>query len=236
MVEHAKEGSVTPHGVVTGASRGIGRAIALAFAQRGARLTLLGRASTALTETQRLCAAHGAECELIACDVAVPTEIDAAVQRVLARGVPSLLVNNAGIIERAPLERMELDSCVRQLNTNLLGPMWLTRGLLAAMRRNGRGRIINIASISATLGTPLQCAYNASKWGLLGFTKALAEELSDSGLMTVALLPGSVDTEMLRGSGFEPRMTPEQVATTVCFYAFDAPLAHNGATVEMFGT
>src|SRR5690606_40135400 len=85
MVEHAKEGSVTPHGVVTGASRGIGRAIALAFAQRGARLTLLGRASTALTETQRLCAAHGAECELIACDVAVPTEIDAAVQRVLAR-------------------------------------------------------------------------------------------------------------------------------------------------------
>jgi 3-oxoacyl-[acyl-carrier protein] reductase len=104
------------------------------------------------------------------------------------------------------------------------------------MRERKRGRILFVASISSTLGTKGQSAYCASKWGVLGLMKSLAEELSDTGLMTAAVLPGSVDTHMLQGSGFAPRMSAEDVARTLVFLALDAPLAHNGAVIEMFGT
>ena len=118
---------------------------------------------------------------------------------------------------------------------NLRAPFLITRELLPSLRAKRQGRIIHVASISATLGTANASAYCASKWGLVGFMKSLAEELRDSGLMTLAILPGSVDTDMLRGSGFEPRMTPEDVAKTIAHYALDAPLAHNGSVIEMFG-
>jgi 3-oxoacyl-[acyl-carrier protein] reductase len=92
-----------------------------------------------------------------------------------------------------------------------------------------------VGSISSTLGTANLSAYCATKWGIVGFMKSLAAELSDSGLMTCAVLPGSTDTRMLAGSGFPARMTAEVVATTLLHYALDAPLAHNGACIEMFG-
>jgi 3-oxoacyl-[acyl-carrier protein] reductase len=111
----------------------------------------------------------------------------------------------------------------------------LTRAFLPTMLRRGSGRILHVASISATLGTRNAAAYVASKWGLVGFMKSLAEELSGTGLMTLAVLPGSVGTRMLEGSGFEPRMTADEVASTVVHYAFDAPLSHNGGIIEMFG-
>ena len=85
------------------------------------------------------------------------------------------------------------------------------------------------------MGCAHAAAYAASKWGLVGFTKSLAAELSDSGVMTLVVLPGSVDTDMLAGSGFAPRMTAQDVAGTLVHYALDAPLAHNGAVIEMFG-
>ncbi len=103
------------------------------------------------------------------------------------------------------------------------------------MLKRGSGRVLHVASISATLGSRDQAAYNASKWGLVGFAKSLAEELRDTGLMTVAVLPGSVDTDMLQGSSYPPRMTPGEVAQTLVHYALDAPLAHNGSVIEMFG-
>jgi 3-oxoacyl-[acyl-carrier protein] reductase len=104
------------------------------------------------------------------------------------------------------------------------------------MRGAGRGRFIQVGSISSTLGTANAAAYVASKWGVVGFTKSLAAELSGSGLAAIAILPGSVDTEMLAGSGFEPRMHAEDVAQTIVHFALDAPPAHNGGVVEMFGT
>jgi 3-oxoacyl-[acyl-carrier protein] reductase len=104
------------------------------------------------------------------------------------------------------------------------------------MLRAGTGRFVFVSSITATMGARNAAAYAASKWGLVGLSKSLAEELSDTGLSSVAVLPGSVDTEMLTGSGFQPRMTAEDVARTLIHYALDAPLAHNGAIVEMFGT
>lgn len=224
--------------VVTGASRGIGRATALGLAERGSGVFLLGRPSPGLDETHAECRERGPHVEhhVVHCDLSDPDSIDGAAAAVLARATPVALVNNAGVVERAALTDLTRGSLYRQLDTNLVGPIWLTRALLPSLRRAGQGRIVNVASISAQLGTAGQVAYNASKWALVGFTKSLAEELSGSGLATVAVLPGSVATDMGRSGTFPPRMSAEDVAATLIHYALDAPTAHNGGIIEMFGT
>jgi 3-oxoacyl-[acyl-carrier protein] reductase len=99
----------------------------------------------------------------------------------------------------------------------------------------GRGRFVHVASISATLGSPGAASYAASKWGLVGFAKSLAEELRGTGLQSIAILPGSVDTDMLAGSGFAPRMSADDVAGVIVHAALDAPDAVTGSAIEMFG-
>jgi 3-oxoacyl-[acyl-carrier protein] reductase len=223
--------------VVTGASRGVGRALALELGKRGFELALLGRESAAQEETNRHLREQGIPFRHIACELAAGASVERAARTVLEAGrAPDVLVNNAGIIERAPVAECSDEVWQRQLDVNLTAPFRLTRAFLPAMLARKQGRILHVASISAVLGTKTQSAYHASKWGLVGFMKCLAEELTDTGLMTCALLPGSIDTDMLAGSGYPPRMTAEDVARTLCFYAEDAPLAHNGAIVEMFGT
>lgn len=220
--------------VVTGASRGVGRATALALAERQVPLALVGRASDALEQTAAECRGRVA-CHVVHCDLAVPDQLERAAQSVVALGPIDVLVNNAGVAARAPLTELTLASYAEQMNTNLLAPIWLTRAVLPSMLQRGVGRIVNVASISSTLGTAGQIPYNASKWGLIGFTKSLAAEISDTGLMTVAVLPGSIDTDMLKGSPFPARMTAQEVASTLVHYALDASVAHNGASIEMFG-
>lgn len=223
--------------LLTGASRGIGRATALGLARRGCDLALLGRPSAELDATLTATRELGSSAELFPCDLANAEALEATAANVQARsGVPSVLINNAAVIRRAPVEATTLEAWDEQQAVNLRAAFQLTRSFLPGMRELRRGRVLNVGSIASTLGTACSAAYNASKWGLVGFTKSLAEELRDSGLMTVAVLPGSVATRMLDGSGFEPRMTPEEVATTLVYFALDAPLAHNGAVVEMFGT
>ncbi len=222
--------------VLTGASRGIGRATALLLAGRGVDLALLGRPSSGHDATVEEARALGVRVESIACDLGSPQAIAEAARRVLAAyAAPDALINNAAVIQRATLEETSLEQLDAQLHVNLRAPFLLTRELLPAMRSSGQGRIVHVGSISSTLGTARSAAYNASKWGLVGFMKSLAEELADSGLMTVAVLPGSVDTRMLEDSGFQPRISPEEVAATLAHYALDAPLAHNGGVIEMFG-
>ena len=226
--------------VVTGASRGIGKAIAIALARRGVHIELVARASEELEASTAEVRALGVQARSHPRDLSRPGEVSELARVLLERplsagAVPEVLVNNAATIVRAPVEDTSLADYNAQLDLNLRAPFLLCAGLLPAMRAAGRGRILNVSSISATLGTAGAAAYCASKWGLVGWTKSLAEELSGSGLMTLALLPGSVDTRMLRGSGFEPRLTPEEVATTLVFFALDAPLSHNGALVEHFG-
>jgi 3-oxoacyl-[acyl-carrier protein] reductase len=171
----------------------------------------------------------------IECDLVDPAAIDDAARTVLDEGVPDVLINNAAVIHRAQIEHTALSEWQEQLAVNTTAAFLWTRALLPALRSAGRGRLIHVGSIASTVGTARAAAYCASKWALVGFMKALAEELSDSGLMTLAILPGSVDTEMLRGSGFTPRISAEQVAETLVYYALDAPAAHNGAIIEMFG-
>jgi 3-oxoacyl-[acyl-carrier protein] reductase len=223
--------------LITGTSRGIGRAAALACAARGAELGLLGLASPDQRESADLCRKAGAPrvIELVA-DAANSEDLERAAQNFLnAYGAPDAVIQNAGIAARTSVEDTTLASWDEHLRVNLTAPFVLTRALLPAMRARNSGRIVFVASISATLGTANLAAYCATKWGVVGFMKSLAEELSDSGLMTCAVLPGSVATRMLEGSGFPPRMSAEQVAQTLLHYAFDAPLAHNGASIEMFG-
>lgn len=220
--------------LVTGASRGIGRATALELARRGVALVLVGKPSRGLSETEAE-VARRVPVAVEHCDLGDRDGVEAAARRVLARGVPDVLVNNAGVIERASVEETSPESWDHQLAVNLRAPFQLARAFLPGMRARKSGRIVNVGSISSTLGSPRAAAYAASKWALVGFTKSLAEELSDSGVVALVVLPGSVDTEMLAGSGFAPRMSAGDVARTLVHYALDAPPAHNGAVVEMFG-
>jgi len=223
--------------LITGASRGIGRATALACAARGAELGLLGRPSERQRETAELCAKAGAKSVLsLAADVTQSEQLERAADEFLvAFGAPDAVIHSAGVAVRTSIEATSVAAWQEQLQINLSAPFVLTRALLPAMRSRRTGRILFVGSISSTLGTANLAGYCASKWGLIGLMKSLAAELTDSGLLTCAVLPGSVDTEMLIGSGFPPRMSAESVARTLVHYAFDAPLAHNGASIEMFG-
>jgi 3-oxoacyl-[acyl-carrier protein] reductase len=221
---------------ISGASRGIGRATAIRLAQRRTDLLLLGRASTRLDELKAQLSAIGAIFHVAEVDLSNAAQLTAVCREQLQHnGVPDIVINNAGVITRQPVEQITLDSWNQQFDVNLRAPFVLTREVLPSMRTRGNGRLIYMASISATLGTPRAAAYCASKWAVVGFMKSLAEELSNSGLMALAILPGSVDTDMLSGSGFEARMSPDDVARTVAFYALDAGLGHNGSIIEMFG-
>jgi len=148
--------------------------------------------------------------------------------------IPAVDQNRRMAYDREQLRR-DLAQLDQQIAVNLRAPFLLTRALLPAMKARRRGRIVHVGSISSTIGSANAAVYAASKWGLVGLMKSLAEELRDSGLSTVAVLPGSVDTEMLAGSGFAPRMRAEDVASALVYHALDASHAHNGGVIEMFG-
>jgi NAD(P)-dependent dehydrogenase (short-subunit alcohol dehydrogenase family) len=222
--------------LVTGAGRGLGRAAALALSRRGLSLALLGRASPGHAETARLVREQGVQALELFADFSDAVTLTRAAERLVAElGAPEVVIHNAGMVIRKRVEQTSVEDWDRQLDTNLRAPFVLTRALLPALRAAGRGRMVFVGSISGTLGSPNAAAYAASKWGLTGFVKSLAAELTDSGLMACTILPGSIDTDMLSGSPFPARMTVEEVARTIEFLALDAPLSHNGAVVEMFG-
>lgn len=222
--------------VVTGAGSGIGRAIALKLAARGNDIALLGRSDDALNEVASEVRALGRKALPIHCNVADASEVAHSAAVVLAElGSPRVVVSNAGVAHRADVVTMNESDWDEVVDVNLKGAFLLARAFLPKMIERKNGRIVTISSISGTLGTARMTAYCASKWGLIGFTKALAEELRGTGLQAICLMPGSVDTAMLVGSGFAPDMTPEEVAGLVAYAALDAPDAMNGSAIEMFG-
>ena len=209
--------------VVTGASRGIGRAIAAALAGAGARVAG--------------CARHAAD-GVVACDVGRADEVARFSEDVLRRfGPPDVVVNNAGVVVRGRLDVLGLDAWDAVLDSNLKGTFLVTRAFLPAMRARRQGRIVNIASISGRQGTAELVAYCAAKHGVVGLTRALAEEVRDDGIAVNAVCPGSVDTEMLRAGmpGAEADMSPEDVAGVVLYLAAEAPPALTGSCVDVFG-
>jgi NAD(P)-dependent dehydrogenase (short-subunit alcohol dehydrogenase family) len=222
--------------LVTGASRGIGRAIARALVEEGASLLLVSQREEPLEEARRELSRAGVRVEGLAGDVAdegfVARAFDHAERRL---GPLDVLVNNAGVLEMAPVAELTRAQFERTLEVNLVGAFLCAREAVRRMVPRGRGRIISVTSISATLGTPRLSAYCASKWGLQGFVKSLAEELRGTGVLSMGVAPGSVDTDMLRRSGFEPAMKPDDVAVAVRFLASEAPAAMQGSVLELFG-
>jgi 3-oxoacyl-[acyl-carrier protein] reductase len=221
-----------PTAIVTGGGRGIGEAVARALTARGVAVTVFARTTA---EVERVVADGGAALA-VAGDVSREADVARLVQAHQDRlGPCDLLVAVAGILVRGEVEALEPARWRECLEVNLTGAFLCARAVVPGMKARRRGRVVAVASISATLGTPQASAYNASKWGLVGFVKSLAEELRPHGVQAVAVSPGSTDTAMLRQTPFQPAMTPEDVARVVVFAALDAPAAITGANLEVFG-
>jgi NAD(P)-dependent dehydrogenase (short-subunit alcohol dehydrogenase family) len=218
--------------IVTGGGRGIGAAIARALAARGVLVTVFSRT---LAELESVVEGRGAALA-VAGDVRREEDVArlvAAHER--AHGPVDVLVNGAGILVRGLAEELSPAAFREVVDVNLTGAFLCARAVIPGMKARGRGRIVNVTSISGTIGTPEASAYNASKWGLVGLTKCLAEELRPHGVQCVAVSPGSVDTDMLRKTPFPPEMTADDVARVVVFVALDAPDAITGSNVEVHG-
>lgn len=221
--------------VVTGAGSGIGRSVALLLADRGHDVVLVGRAQAPLDEVALEVRERGRHARAIACDVSSAADVERLGRAVATFGAPRVVVHSAGVILRGLVSEMSAHDWDLVIGTNLNGVFYVSHALLGAMLAAKRGRIIAIGSISSTLGTARASAYCASKWGVVGFVKSLAEELRGTGLQAMCVMPGSVDTPMLVGSGYAPEMTADEVANLVVYAALDAPDAMNGSAIEMFG-
>jgi 3-oxoacyl-[acyl-carrier protein] reductase len=220
--------------LVTGATRGIGHALALRLASEGASLVIAGKNGALLNALAGQLSKAGTSCLAVPGDLAKSAEITALARAAEDFGPIDALVNNAGVAHRAPLGETSEALWDETLSVNLKAPFLLTRLLLPGLLARGRGRIVNVCSISSVVGTARLTAYCASKWGLLGFSKALARELEGSGVSVTTVLPGSTDTDMLQGSGFPPELSADQVARVIAFLAGLAPVAMNGAALELF--
>lgn len=206
--------------LVTGAGRGIGRALAHAFAQAGAKVALLGKTRKNLTEVQKELKDSGVPTVVLAADV---TD-EGAVSRALAAleqqlGPVDVLVNNAGIFASAPVEKMDAVVFDRILAVNLRGPFLMSRAVLPGMKSRRRGHIVNISSTAGRRGFAGGGAYCASKFGLAGLTEAMRYEARSSDVRVSCVFPSTVDTSLVRKSGldFDPKtaIQPEDVARAV---------------------
>jgi 3-oxoacyl-[acyl-carrier protein] reductase len=211
--------------LVTGGSRGIGRAIAVALAREGAKVAFSGRSRDHLEETLALLREPSMD-ESLGCiaDVTKPEDVREMVETTVAQlGPIDILVNNAGIARFAPVLKATVEDWQAMLDVNLLGPLLCTQAVLPSMLERKRGWIINIGSASSVKGYPDQSGYCASKHALLGFAKVLALETRNTGVRVHCICPGGVDTEM---AGLNPSfgdradlMKPEEVAAVVVFLA-----------------
>jgi 3-hydroxybutyrate dehydrogenase len=185
---------------VTGGGRGIGRAVALAFAREGARVFVVARTTAEVERVAaEVCAERGESAAAHAsCDVADPSSVAEAFRRArefFGRDA-DILVNNAGVAESAKLWETTDEFWRRHLSINLDGTFYCTREALPAMLRRGWGRVINVASVAGKTGAPYVAAYSASKHGVLGLTRSAALEVATKGVTVNAVCPGYVQTDM----------------------------------------
>lgn len=183
--------------LITGGSRGLGKAIGLALGSAGARVVLVSRDQAKLESTAAEIRGAGAEVEVFITDVTDEQQVRQLEHDVLSRfGAVDILVNNAGINVRRTVEEFTLEDWNRVIATNLTSAFLLCRSFVPKMKGRGYGRILNLTSIMSHVSLPGRAAYSASKTGLLGFTRALALELAPEGITVVAISPGPFATEM----------------------------------------
>jgi 3-oxoacyl-[acyl-carrier protein] reductase len=233
--------------IVTGASRGIGRAIALQLAEIGAKVVVnYASSSGAADELVAQISTIGGEAIAVQADVSKAEQMDALFSTVMAKWERvDILVNNAGITRDTLLLRMKPEDWQAVIDTNLTGVFLATRLASKIMLKQKSGRIINIASVAGQMGNPGQANYSAAKAGVIGFTKTVAKELATRGITVNAVAPGFIATDMtndLKAEGILQYIPlgrygqPEEVAGMVRFLASDAAAAYiTGQTFNVDG-
>ena len=234
--------------LVTGASRGIGEAIAKRLASEGATVLAAARSADALGRVVGEIESAGGKASALALDLADPGSIEAAVKSALAaHGEIHVLVNNAGVTEDNLMLRMGREAWDRVLGTNLTGVFLLTQAVVKGMVRKRYGRIVNVTSVVGLMGNAGQANYAASKAGLVGLTKSVARELASRNITCNAVAPGFVATAMTekmtddaksRMTGqipLERLGTPEDVAAAVAYLASEEASYVTGTVVNVSG-
>jgi 3-oxoacyl-[acyl-carrier protein] reductase len=234
--------------LVTGASRGIGRAIARALALEGATVFVGARDEGKLAEVVREVTDEGGQAVAVALDVADRASVDAALQKVLeAQGRLDHLVNNAGITRDNLLLRMKKEEWDQVLATNLTGTYLCTQAVLKPMLKQRSGRIVNVTSVVGLTGNAGQANYAASKAGIIGFTKAVAREVASRSITVNAVAPGFIDTDMTAAMTEKARESlassiplgrvgrPEDIASAVAFLVSDAAAYITGQVLGVDG-
>ncbi|NES06071.1 MAG: 3-oxoacyl-[acyl-carrier-protein] reductase [Okeania sp. SIO2F4] len=230
--------------IITGASRGIGRAAALALAMEGANVVVnYAKSSGAAVEVVAEIVAAGGSGMALQADVSKAEEVDTLVKEVMEKWSRiDILVNNAGITRDTLLLRMKPDDWQSVIDLNLTGVFLCTRAVSKIMLKQKIGRIINVASVTGQMGNPGQANYSAAKAGVIGFTKTVAKELANRGITANAVAPGFIATDMTKDlKNYEEIVkfiplgrygTPEEVAGMIRFLAADA--AANYITGQVF--
>jgi len=235
--------------IVTGGSRGIGRAVSIMLARQGANVAFLDRAACLVDDhTKGDVEALGRRSICVGGDVTDPASCAATVEETIREfGRVDILVNNAGITRDDLAMRMTDTAWAEVINTNLTGSFYMARAVLRPMIRQRSGRIINMSSVSGQMGNAGQANYSASKAGLIGLTKALAREVASRGITVNAVAPGFVVTELTESlpdnvkDGIKAATplgrfaTPDEIASAVCFLASDEAAYITGQVLGVDG-
>ncbi|HEX9144218.1 MAG TPA: SDR family oxidoreductase [Candidatus Binatia bacterium] len=207
--------------LVTGAGRGIGRAVSLLLAESGCRVVLASRSRDQLEEVQSVIRGKNGEAHAMPTDLTRDDEIVRLVESAREKcGGVDILINNAGWGKRAPVVRAKIEDWDQTLRVNLRAPMLLAHLLVPHMISKGEGAVINIGSVSGKSGEANGAAYSASKFGLIGFTQSLYEEVREYGIKVAVILPGFVDTPLIPANRQLDRskmIRADDIANTVHF-------------------
>ena len=229
--------------LVTGGGRGIGRAIALAYAKEGAHIAIAGRSQSHLDSTALDIERQGGDALAVQGDVSSEADVERMVQVTVERfGTVDILVNNAATnLPKMPVSDVTLEQWDHVMAVNLTGAFLCTRAVLPILYRQRRGTIINISSIGGRRGSAGRAPYRASKAGLISLTESTAAEAYEHGVRVNAICPGSVDTDMMRllagvpAPGTEGWMQPKEIAALAVFLAADESSSIVGAIIDAFG-